>query len=90
MHNLIIITAVRFSVISTRWFGMLEVLNRLNSNTHSFPGLKASLERLQLEYVDVVFANRPDPNTPMEGKTSSFQPTLVFSIPPKFPRHHLM
>uniref|UniRef100_A0A4W4FTR1 Voltage-gated potassium channel subunit beta-1 n=1 Tax=Electrophorus electricus TaxID=8005 RepID=A0A4W4FTR1_ELEEL len=28
--------------------------------------LKASLERLQLEYVDVVFANRPDPNTPME------------------------
>uniref|UniRef100_A0A672V4R3 Voltage-gated potassium channel subunit beta-1 n=1 Tax=Strigops habroptila TaxID=2489341 RepID=A0A672V4R3_STRHB len=26
----------------------------------------ASLERLQLEYVDVVFANRPDPNTPME------------------------
>uniref|UniRef100_A0A3Q0RIC9 Voltage-gated potassium channel subunit beta-1 n=1 Tax=Amphilophus citrinellus TaxID=61819 RepID=A0A3Q0RIC9_AMPCI len=32
-----------------------------------FPGLKASLERLQLDYVDVVFANRPDPNTPMEG-----------------------
>uniref|UniRef100_A0A3P8Q3U7 Voltage-gated potassium channel subunit beta-2 n=1 Tax=Astatotilapia calliptera TaxID=8154 RepID=A0A3P8Q3U7_ASTCA len=31
-----------------------------------FPGLKASLERLQLDYVDVVFANRPDPNTPME------------------------
>jgi aryl-alcohol dehydrogenase-like predicted oxidoreductase len=34
------------------------------------PGLKASLERLQLEYVDVVFANRPDPNTPMEGRRS--------------------
>uniref|UniRef100_A0A8C0EXZ4 Voltage-gated potassium channel subunit beta-1 n=1 Tax=Bubo bubo TaxID=30461 RepID=A0A8C0EXZ4_BUBBB len=31
-----------------------------------FPGLKASLQRLQLEYVDVVFANRPDNNTPME------------------------
>uniref|UniRef100_A0A8B9Q7F4 Voltage-gated potassium channel subunit beta-1 n=1 Tax=Apteryx owenii TaxID=8824 RepID=A0A8B9Q7F4_APTOW len=29
-------------------------------------GLKASLQRLQLEYVDVVFANRPDTNTPME------------------------
>uniref|UniRef100_A0AAQ4QJ55 Voltage-gated potassium channel subunit beta-1 n=1 Tax=Gasterosteus aculeatus aculeatus TaxID=481459 RepID=A0AAQ4QJ55_GASAC len=28
--------------------------------------LKASLERLQLEYIDVVFANRPDPNTPIE------------------------
>lgn len=34
-------------------------------------GLKASLERLQLDYVDVVFANRPDPNTPMEGESSA-------------------
>lgn len=33
-----------------------------------FPGLKGSLQRLQLEYVDVVFANRPDSNTPMEGE----------------------
>ncbi len=30
-------------------------------------GLRGSLQRLQLEYVDVVFANRPDSNTPMEG-----------------------
>ncbi|KAI4548047.1 hypothetical protein MG293_000377 [Ovis ammon polii] len=30
------------------------------------PRLKGSLQRLQLEYVDVVFANRPDSNTPME------------------------
>uniref|UniRef100_A0A671KJX4 Voltage-gated potassium channel subunit beta-2-like n=1 Tax=Sinocyclocheilus anshuiensis TaxID=1608454 RepID=A0A671KJX4_9TELE len=36
------------------------------SRKHIIEGLKASLERLQLEYVDVVFANRPDPNTPME------------------------
>lgn len=35
-----------------------------------FAGLKASLQRLQLEYVDVVFANRPDNNTPMEGEWS--------------------
>ncbi len=34
----------------------------------SLPGLRASLERLQLEYIDVVFANRPDPNTPIEGE----------------------
>ncbi|KAG8142434.1 hypothetical protein E2320_006347 [Naja naja] len=33
---------------------------------HIIEGLKGSLERLQLNYVDVVFANRPDPNTPME------------------------
>uniref|UniRef100_A0A8C7WR37 Voltage-gated potassium channel subunit beta-1 n=1 Tax=Oryzias sinensis TaxID=183150 RepID=A0A8C7WR37_9TELE len=29
-------------------------------------GLKSSLQRMQLEYVDVVFANRTDSNTPME------------------------
>uniref|UniRef100_A0ACB8FAS6 Voltage-gated potassium channel subunit beta-1 n=1 Tax=Sphaerodactylus townsendi TaxID=933632 RepID=A0ACB8FAS6_9SAUR len=37
------------------------------SRKHIIEGLKASLQRLQLEYVDVVFANRPDNNTPMEG-----------------------
>lgn len=44
-------------------------------------GLKASLERLQLEYVDVVFANRPDPNTPMEGGCRA---TLLCSSPTPF------
>lgn len=49
----------------------------ITTNTHLFikclynylfkTGLKASLARLQLEYIDVVFANRPDPNTPIEG-----------------------
>ncbi|ELK37683.1 Voltage-gated potassium channel subunit beta-1 [Myotis davidii] len=37
------------------------------SRKHIIEGLKGSLQRLQLEYVDVVFANRPDSNTPMEG-----------------------
>ncbi|KAJ8378122.1 hypothetical protein AAFF_G00248360 [Aldrovandia affinis] len=36
------------------------------SRKHIIEGLKGSLQRLQLEYVDVVFANRPDNNTPME------------------------
>uniref|UniRef100_A0A8C4S830 Voltage-gated potassium channel subunit beta-1 n=1 Tax=Erpetoichthys calabaricus TaxID=27687 RepID=A0A8C4S830_ERPCA len=31
-----------------------------------YTGLKGSLERLQLEYVDLVFANRTDVNSPME------------------------
>jgi aryl-alcohol dehydrogenase-like predicted oxidoreductase len=29
--------------------------------------VKTSLERLQLDYVDIVFANKPDSHTPMEG-----------------------
>ncbi|GAA6079862.1 voltage-gated potassium channel subunit beta-1a isoform X2, partial [Tachysurus ichikawai] len=37
--------------------------------------LKGSLQRMQLEYVDVVFANRPDSNTPMEGEENE-----IFSL----------
>ncbi|XP_032904065.1 voltage-gated potassium channel subunit beta-2 isoform X6 [Amblyraja radiata] len=54
-------------VITTKifWGGKAETERGL-SRKHIIEGLKASLERLQMEYVDVVFANRPDPNTPME------------------------
>lgn len=31
-------------------------------------GLRGSLERLQMEYVDIVFANKPNSQTPMEGE----------------------
>ncbi|CAG2255360.1 KCNAB2 [Mytilus edulis] len=34
--------------------------------------LKCSLERLQLDYVDIVFANRPDSHTPMEEIVRAF------------------
>ena len=36
--------------------------------TFGFKGLRGSLSRLQLEYVDIVFANRNDVNSPMEGQ----------------------
>uniref|UniRef100_A0A8B9VDA7 NADP-dependent oxidoreductase domain-containing protein n=1 Tax=Anas zonorhyncha TaxID=75864 RepID=A0A8B9VDA7_9AVES len=50
------------------------------SRKHIIEGLKASLERLQLDYVDVVFANRPDPNTPMEGDPFSSSKSRTFII----------
>uniref|UniRef100_A0A3Q2E4W2 Voltage-gated potassium channel subunit beta-1 n=1 Tax=Cyprinodon variegatus TaxID=28743 RepID=A0A3Q2E4W2_CYPVA len=46
-----------------RWVAETE---RGLSRKHIIEGLKGSLQRMQLEYVDVVFANRPDSNTPME------------------------
>ncbi|NXA40351.1 KCAB1 protein, partial [Eudromia elegans] len=54
-------------VITTKlyWGGKAETERGL-SRKHIIEGLRASLQRLQLEYVDVVFANRPDANTPME------------------------
>lgn len=36
------------------------------SRKHVFEGMKNSLERLQMDYVDVAFAHVYDPNTPME------------------------
>jgi len=35
------------------------------SRKHLVEGMKESLERLQLDYVDVVFAHNPDPDVPM-------------------------
>ncbi|XP_075953734.1 voltage-gated potassium channel subunit beta-2 isoform X1 [Anarhichas minor] len=54
-------------VITTKlyWGGKAETERGLNRK-HIIEGLKGSLQRMQLEYVDVVFANRPDSNTPME------------------------
>ena len=43
------------------------------SRKHIIEGLRASLERLQLEYVDIVFANKPDSSVPMEGGLASRQ-----------------
>ncbi|XP_053728316.1 voltage-gated potassium channel subunit beta-1a isoform X3 [Synchiropus splendidus] len=54
-------------VITTKlyWGGKAETERGL-SRKHIIEGLRGSLQRLQLDYVDVVFANRPDSNTPME------------------------
>lgn len=42
------------------------------SRKHIIEGLKASLERLQLDYVDIVYAHRPDRDTPMEETVRAF------------------
>ncbi|THU77796.1 Aldo/keto reductase [Dendrothele bispora CBS 962.96] len=42
------------------------------SRKHVIEGAKESLARLQLEYVDVIFAHRPDPNVPMEEVVRAF------------------
>ncbi|TMW58890.1 hypothetical protein Poli38472_007035 [Pythium oligandrum] len=36
------------------------------SRKHLIEGTKASLKRMQLDYVDVLFCHRPDPTTPIE------------------------
>lgn len=54
-------------VISTKVFWGGEGPNDSGlSRKHIIEGTKASLKRLQLDYVDVLFCHRPDPNTPIE------------------------
>ncbi|XP_034282962.1 voltage-gated potassium channel subunit beta-3 isoform X2 [Pantherophis guttatus] len=54
-------------VVTTKiyWGGQAETERGL-SRKHIIEGLKGSLQRLQLSYVDIVFANRMDANSPME------------------------
>jgi len=42
------------------------------SRKHLIEGTNAALERLQLDYVDLLYAHRPDRNTPMEETVRAF------------------
>lgn len=42
------------------------------SRKHIIEGLDASLERMQLDYVDLVYAHRPDMHTPIEETVRAF------------------
>ena len=56
-------------VISTKFYwGITDGPNEKNTLNRKYllNGIDASLERLQLDYVDLVYCHRPDPNTPIE------------------------
>ncbi|KAJ3291203.1 ATP-sensitive inward rectifier potassium channel 1, partial [Rhizoclosmatium sp. JEL0117] len=60
-------------VISTKIFRGGEGVNEKGlSRKHIIEGTKASLERLQLDYVDLIFAHRPDVDTPTEEIVRAF------------------
>ncbi|KAK8920824.1 Putative voltage-gated potassium channel subunit [Metarhizium anisopliae BRIP 53293] len=64
-------------VISTKvyWgqaFGDNIVNNKGLSRKHIVEGVNASLKRMDLEYVDIIFAHRPDRQTPMEETVRAF------------------
>jgi voltage-dependent potassium channel beta subunit len=56
-------------IISTKFFwGLHDGPNEKNTLNRKYlkQAIDGSLQRLQLDYVDLVFCHRPDPNTPME------------------------
>jgi aryl-alcohol dehydrogenase-like predicted oxidoreductase len=53
-------------------FGDNPVNNVGLSRKHIIEGVNGALERLGLEYVDLIYAHRPDRNTPMEETVRAF------------------
>lgn len=53
-------------------FGTNKVNNAGLSRKHIIEGMDMSLERLQLSSVDLIYAHRPDRNTPMEETVRAF------------------
>jgi aryl-alcohol dehydrogenase-like predicted oxidoreductase len=53
-------------------FGENEINNLGLSRKHIIEGVNASLERLDLEYVDLIYAHRPDRDTPIEETVRAF------------------
>ena len=56
-------------IISTKFYwGIADGPNRKNTLNRKYlhHSINGSLTRLQLDYVDLVFCHRPDPNTPIE------------------------
>lgn len=61
-------------VITTKlWRASKDGINdSFMSRKHILEGLKNSLKRMQLDYVDIVFSHRPDFNTPLEETCRAF------------------
>lgn len=56
-------------LVSTKFYwGLQEGVNERNTLNRKrlLEGIRGSLQRLQLEYVDLIFCHRPDPTTPVE------------------------
>lgn len=60
-------------VVSTKFFSCGNGVNdQMLSRKHLIEGVNASLQRLQFDYVDVIFAHRYDPITPIEEVCRAF------------------
>ncbi len=62
-------------VVSTKifWWGERHRNQEGLSKKHLIEGTRASLKRLQLDYVDILYCHRPDPQVPMEEVISGIE-----------------
>ena len=63
---------MRFQLYWGAAFGDNPINNKGLSRKHVLEGMDASLKRLQLDYVDLIYAHRPDRQTPIEETVRAF------------------
>lgn len=68
-EELVVTTKIFFGAVET---GKSKINRTGTSRKHIVEGLKASLKRLQMDYVDVVYAHRYDHETPIEETCRAF------------------
>jgi len=76
-EDLVVITKLFFGALKekgeTGYDENLRTVNKFGlSRKHIVEGLRSSLKRLNLDYVDVIMAHRPDPVTPIEEIVRAF------------------
>ncbi|MFX1734393.1 aldo/keto reductase [Paraburkholderia sp. A1RI_3L] len=67
-------------VVSTKFFwGLQDAPNQYHTLNRKYllNAIDGSLARLQLDYVDLVFCHRPDPNTPIEETVWAMSDTIT-------------
>ena len=70
-------------VVSTKiYWGLTPGINTKNTLNRKYllHAIDGSLERLGLDFVDLLFCHRPDPNTPVEETISGRSAALINSI----------
>lgn len=71
-EELVVSTKIYFGLKGTDQPGRSKPNTVGTSRKHVIEGLLASLKRLQMDYVDIVYAHRYDPETPLEETCRAF------------------
>ncbi|KAF2114632.1 NADP-dependent oxidoreductase domain-containing protein [Lophiotrema nucula] len=72
-NDIVVSTKINWGAATSGREGNLKGINNVGlSRKHIIEGTEAALERLQLSYVDIVYAHRPDRHTPIEESVRAF------------------
>lgn len=63
-------------IIVTKIYWSTKSEERGLSRKHIIESVKASLQRLQVDYIDIILVHKADAMCPMEGKVMHHQPSL--------------